>query len=187
MALLRQTSDPAGDFARLLTEVFDDVRQTAVVRDYALQHLGEWYDRASSREAVEQVLWRATDERGATMAGTALLALHRQVLPRDDRMRTRLSDACHRVVVDARASTAERVTALRLGAQLGNRELLPLAREWIQQSADPMMQLAAIGALGELGDVRDIPLVQELKEHPRLKMAVTASLRRLERKGAKPL
>ena len=75
-ALRNQEHIPT-DLVPRLTEIVSNPEQDAVLRDYALQHLGHYHEQGANNnlEAIEQTLWTATDIKEGTIAGTALIAL----------------------------------------------------------------------------------------------------------------
>ena len=63
---------------------------------------------------------------------------------------------------DDRASEPCRITALRVAALHGAKEVLPVARELAQTGETEMLRMAAIASLGELGGAADQELLDAL-------------------------
>jgi len=160
-ALETQTEYPAKLPAKLIA-MYRDKRHAHAWRDYCIQHLNTACTRIApdQKPAAYKTFWAATAEIDSTIAGTALIALadHRQ----DPRVDSRkLAQTAARIAADTQASSAARTTALQIAAELGEKQVLPVARQLAETaSAERPLRLSAIAALGALGSPEDITLLQ---------------------------
>jgi len=160
-ALDTQTAYPAKLPAKLIA-MYHDKRHATAWRDYCIQHLNTACTRIApdQKPAAYKTFWAATAETDSTIAGTALIALadHRQ----DSRVDARkLAQTAARIVADPQASSAARTTALQIAAELGEKQILPTARELASShTAERPLRLSAIAAIGALGTPDDIPLLE---------------------------
>lgn len=160
-ALDTQTAYPAKLPAKLIA-MYRDKRHATAWRDYCIQHLNTACTRIAPEQkpAAYKTFWAATAETDSTIAGTALIALadHRQD-PRVDARK--LAQTAARIVADAKASSAARTTALQIAAELGEKQILPVARQLAaSHTAERPLRLSAIAAIGTLGNPDDIPLLE---------------------------
>jgi HEAT repeat protein len=161
--LENQTLYPAQLPDRLIA-MFHDTRHAAAWRDYCIQHLNTACNKipADQRPRIYEIFWQATAETGSTIAGTALIALA------DHRADPAISleEVQHKAVhiaTDPAASSASRLTAIQIAAELGDPRVLPTARNLARDpSAERPLRLSAIAAIGILGTREDLPLLQEL-------------------------
>ncbi len=73
---LREQENVPVDFVERLSLIANNAQQDLVLRDYALQHLGHYHEESGSNpRAIEETLWKATQIKQGTIAGTALIAL----------------------------------------------------------------------------------------------------------------
>ena len=184
LAWLRRHAEPDGTLTALLRDLYLDQRQDDVIRDYAIQHLGEWHPRARDKSEVEEVLWLAVSDRAGTIAGTALLALARQVIADDQKSRMRFMDAATDIVRDPTTSVSSRATALRLAGRHGIDDVREDARYWAAHDVAPFLQMAAVRTLGDIGDVADLVFLNDLLESQQrhLHVAAAVSKAKLSRK-----
>ncbi len=180
-ALLRQ-QPLLEELPRHLLQQYADERQGEVWRDYCLQHLGALYQRAdlTVRRAIANLLWKATGQKDGTHAGTALLALERNVrqaeIPRE-----RLAARALSIAQDEAYAPEPRATALQVCVLLDERRALPPTRRLAQAETPTILRVSALGALGRLGDAADLALLAPLARDPdmRLRQAAEAACRRL--------
>ena len=143
-----------------LTRSFNDPRQSEVWRDYCLQHFGtllQLLDQGRAT-AAQDFLWQATDERTGAMAGTALIALQRNLehgVPQ-----SQLADRAAEIAADTRFGGGTRATALQILAEFDDVRALPPARAVLETSRDVLLRVSALGVLGTMGEARDANLVE---------------------------
>ncbi len=100
----------APGLAGLLTGIYESKSQNTVIRDYALQHLIEHYQRLAETDSgriprgelreLTRVLWDAVKETDSTIAGTALLGLSRLSTKIPDLDPARVGTAASRLAGD---------------------------------------------------------------------------------------
>ena len=188
--LLKRAPPPAG-IGQDLVRMFRDSSHDNVWRDYCVQHFADYYRArwlagatAADRElqAIEAAYWDAVAASNSTTAGTALVGLAQLAgeFPGIDRKRV----AAAALVLAANPSAEEgaRVTAIQICAELGEMEILPLARTFAADGASSMLRLSAVGALGRLGTAEDGKLLKSLaaKGDQRIRIAAAAALKRIE-------
>jgi hypothetical protein len=153
--VLRAQNTPPPDLTRLLIGLYHNREQDAVMRDYAIQHLGVWHERddvvsPAERKSIRAVLNEAVRENNS-IAGTALLGLHRMAVdltPSDAREIDRM--ALH-LAQSAETETATRLTAIQVCAERGLKEVLPTAEGLAQKTDCIPLQLSAMAAFSRLG------------------------------------
>jgi hypothetical protein len=165
--------------------MFRDETYDLVWRDYCLQFLAVGQGRLSGRREPEAVaahalalavLRAATTQRTETFAGTALLGLQAIARWNPEGMPTaEVATLATAVAKDDRSSEPCRITALRVAALHGAKEVLPVARELAQTGATEMLRLAAIASLGELGGASDQALLDALTHDGGPHVASTAT------------
>jgi hypothetical protein len=177
--VLQEQKEPPPDFTETLLAVYRDRTQDEVIRDYTVQHLGTWYERAPDKRPIRDALWEATGETQSSVAGTALLALSNI----SDSDRDRLAQTALQIAMDEQSGVAARITALQICAQLGVREAAPIARELAQLASPVSLRVSAIATLGALGDGNDSAFLQRLAEGTDLRVqpAARVALKRLPR------
>jgi hypothetical protein len=187
MTLLARQEPPPADLVQELCALSRNPAQDAVTRDYALQQLVGCSlqptnrfggDRARAHEA----LWDALAERGGTLAGTALLGLHR-IAPRDQSFDTnRLNTAALALAVDSTASPLARTAALQVCAQRRLQAALPMATDLARGTAGLTLRAAAIAAVGELGGPTEVRVLENLQTvpDPVVQNAAAAALKKLQ-------
>lgn len=182
--LCRQTTPPPA-LAGHLVRMHRDKTHDMVWRDYCLQHMGHWFKHAADdeRPTVLEVLWDATTETHSSLAGTALIALAANVdMPEVDR--TALGTRAAALAGDKSATDPARVTALQIAAQLGCRDILPLARSLATSRAAVPLRMSAIGAVGLLGGSEDRAMLESLagSTDSRIRKPAEAALERIRQR-----
>jgi hypothetical protein len=185
-ALRSQSTAPAG-LTEVMVRISRDTSQDLVTRDYALQHMALWgeeraRDGVGSGDRIRMTL-KETAQRPSSLAGTALLGLHRltdktQGMDGEEVNSLALEMANSRVM-----PTAARSTAIAICGERGIVEVLPTLEAEAQGSGPVGLRISAIGALGRLGGPKQVMLLQRLEslgQEPTIQCAVAAALRRLE-------
>jgi hypothetical protein len=200
MDLLGELDAP--EIPRLMMGIYQDKSRDEVVRDYALQHLVEYYERYASpgdgqvskgewRE-MAQVLWQAVTETDSSIAGTALLGLSRLSETQPALDRERVGALASQFASEETTAQFTRITAIQVSAQMKMREALPAIWQIAQSSIAPPLQISAIGALGVMGETNAIPFLNNILngDAEYLKPAAKEALRqiaRLEQQKAREL
>ena len=177
--LLRRQQTAPPELAWTLISVFRDQEQSEVLRDYALQHLIAWYPH--DRETVRQALVSALGETGSSIAGTALLGLHR-LAHADTPITSELAaSAALALVHDPDAGELALIAALRVCGAQGAAAALPLTRRLVFIGATDSIRMAAIATLGDLGGREDEQILAAIAagEETRLVPAAQRALQQL--------
>ena len=191
-ALVRQT-DVDRELAGVLTELYQNPAQHAVLRDYAIQHLAMLFERldssvawpadllAGQREHILNVLWTAATS-DSTVGGTALLALNRLLDNADSAAADRLATVALRFAADPTANSLLRISAFQVCGHRRLQDSLPLLVHSAQSETEIAVRIAAIGSLGALGDPGAISTLRQIETEgtERLRPAITLALHRLE-------
>lgn len=165
----------------------EEKKQSAVWRDYCVQHLGAVMERLSpeERRRCAGLFAGKTRLAEAGIAGTALIALSNNAglpeIEEDDVARRAFAVASSR-----RMDAPSRMTALQICARHGCDKVLPLARRLARKSRNINLRASALAAIGTLGGQSDVALLEEYRESGlyRVRTAARAALARLERRVA---
>jgi hypothetical protein len=188
--LAEQETLPA-DFAKVLIRIYNDRRQDAVIRDYAVQHLSAAYARLNDQEQTNamEAFWQATKERDSSIAGTALLALTQitsesapaAASPTHLASVNKLAQTVVAVAENDNSGELARITAVSLCGRLHLVEALPITNSLVDSAESIPLRIAAIAALGDFGSPAAKAALERLSVNsdPRLKMAAGSALRRL--------
>lgn len=179
--LRAQSRAPQGLTETLLT-IYRDSRHTALMRDYAIQHLGAWQLQSPPSSSIRQTLWQACDQTGNSIAGTALLALYRLRNHLSSAERQRLGQQAL-AIAGKGASPLSRLTALRICGELELREAGEISRSVLRARSDISLKLSAIATLGDVGVESDLALLESFLAHPRLARAAELAIGRLLKKN----
>jgi hypothetical protein len=172
--------------ASSLVEMYNDKSFDKIWRDYCIQFLGQWYpkinspeDRRKAREAFDSAL----QEKKNGIAGTALIAVSR-LTGLKDFDKADIASKAFELAKDKDSANIVKITALQVGANLGNKNILPLAKELIKSSKSVPLKMSAIAAVGILGNSADIPTIDKYLKcsDVRLRTAAKAAVKRLEHK-----
>lgn len=155
---MEQLPDGLGE---LLVEVYRDIRQDEVVRDYAVQHLAEYYEQRFARGAggsnagdlqkVREVLWEALNDTESSIAGTALLALLRLSERREEFDSSKIKTAALEMATSAGTGQLARITAFQVCGRMGAAEAIPVLLQAARESQEMPLRISAVGALGLVG------------------------------------
>lgn len=189
--LIAQKTLPQG-LSDVFVNAIDDVSQTVVWRDYALQKLPELYLKLSEKDKKNRAklldkLWAETDHAEATFSGTALLGLRRlsskdQTVSADETAKKAMA-----IAKDERHPLANRVTALQVAASMGEKEALFYAREILAEadgSRPIMLRVSALATLGIMGTKEDVAVLAKVAESSeyRLRKAAQAALEKVAKR-----
>jgi HEAT repeat protein len=193
---LKSQEPPPKELAGVLLSMFYDPAQDPVIRNYALQHLGTWYERVAEKTQVLDALWAGTTDIDASIQGTALIALGRLLQGNASSEPppagyanggaqvdvARLALVASTLATDSAANDVARLTALQVCAELGIKEALPAAVSLAEGAASTPLRMSAVAAVGALGGPEQAPLLNRLvaADDPRIQTAARAALRRLE-------
>lgn len=181
---LRQQEAGSPALAQALLRMADDKRHDEVWRDYCVQHLGgmcEVLEDSRLRQEVGALLWTASRETQGSIGGTALIALF-QNRNTPGIERSRVAERALEVCKDSKAGEAVRMTAFQICADLGDKRVLPPARQVVDAKANVPLRMSAIAVLGKLGDETDRERLKPCANSTdvRLRTAARAALARLK-------
>lgn len=186
LTILGRQSLSALDYAALLVEVFTEKTNHFVLRDYALQHLSELYERApndpSIRKRLRPVFWGALTETDSQIAGTALLALVQLGEFDSEIDPVALRAAALNVAENGDVDERTRISSLQVCAHLQEKGVLRAAWQLIEpQSGSLPLQASAIAAIGALGSAEDLRRLKSLRRSAdgALDVAIQTALTRL--------
>jgi hypothetical protein len=189
---LRNQVRPVEGLPSALIALFRNQRADVALRDYAVQHLASWCEEllargtetSETRQKKQEaflVFREALSETSSSIAGTALLSLHR--LPAiDDETLVNVSDAATRLLNDANTGELTQITAIQVCAERGQREQLPRIIEVATSHSSVPMRLSAIAAIAALGDSKETETLKAFvrSTDSRLSKAAHTALARLE-------
>jgi hypothetical protein len=183
--LIDQTLPPAG-LTTALIDTCQDEKQDFVSRDYAVQHLVTWYeagagDLADAKPRIRTALVEAASANNS-IAGTALLGLHRLAINNPGFDRDGISQRALALANSNTTVLPARITALQVCAEEGMREILPVVRSLVGPQNPTALRISAIAALARLGTAGDISLLTglEARGDEGMRPAVNAALNRLQ-------
>lgn len=148
-----------------LVAMFYDESGDSNWRDYCLQHLGALYrtDAANGKRPLIRQLYTDAMKPESGMAGTAVLALGNS-MDGTTLTQAKVSEQAAEVALDDQQPDPTRLSAMLKGAELGNRDMLILARDIIDSSHSAHFRMSALAVVGVLGDVSDLPLLEKYTE-----------------------
>lgn len=179
----------AGHWHETLIELATSPGSHVVLRDYALQHMVDWYldirtepayDEA--RRAMVDVLWRALDDTSAAISGTALLSLSQLAAEDPTVPSERIGHAALALLSREGTPAGSRISALQVCARLRVPDALPFARLWAKSGDTLALRAGAISALGILGEPSDLELLEQIGPDAAtgvLRPAVTTAIQNL--------
>lgn len=172
------------ELAATLMVLYDDNSVDPVWRDYCIQHLADLYRQDPGNADMKKVLLRASWDKTGTLAGTALLAIRKNV-PSGFTEDVLLQRA-FAVAVDETYSDIVRLTAFQVCAECGDVRVLPLARQIVGSRDSIHLRMSAIAVLGRFGKMDDRERVNQyvLSSDSRLRIASNAAMELLNQRFA---
>jgi hypothetical protein len=196
--LLRQKSLPEG-LGLQLVEMAGGKDNDSVWRDYCIQFMQPFYERASKeagedssvdeRSAIHDAMFRALDERGATLAGTSLIGLELLSRTHDEFDRKMIIEKAAEIAADESASAASRMTALRMSSVTGADEATAATARAIAQTGETiLLRSSAVVTLGEVGSEGDRELLESYIQSDNRQIAAAAklALKKIESEPSQP-
>lgn len=183
--LKSQTRKPV-DLANNLMAMYYDKSHDPVWRDYCVQHLGGYYlkiENAAELKMARNVFWSATHETDSSIAGTALIALANNI-DHSDIIRDAVANTSLLLSEDAKCGELAKITSLQICANLGEKKILPIARQIAESTASVPLRMSAIAAVGTLGEESDRAMLGKYaaSTDTRLRTAAQSALKRLGKK-----
>jgi hypothetical protein len=196
---------PLPGLTELMIQIYRDRDQNIVIRDYALQHLISHYKclgnpsvrKASSltvesirteQETMRPVLWEALAEVDSSIAGTALLGLHRLGINHLEFDRAKVAAIAVKLAHEQNASELTRVAALQVCGLMELADARPLLLQILQGEQNAALKLAAIGSLGMIGGVAEQPVLERIlaSKDERFRPAAELALKRIKARQTVP-
>lgn len=185
-----------------MVSLIEDSSLSAVLRDYAVQHLGLWLaplgeemhtesDPARAEAALASLVSATVDPQNlnTSIPGTALIALigieqsTAKHSAETEAQFARLQQWLYQVL-DGSVSAAKltRISAVNAAGLIGATETLPTIRKLVSEShTEDGIRLSSIATLGQLGDVADIAsLEQIISTTPKFQHAASAAIRTIQ-------
>jgi len=185
--ILNRLAREDGSGARVQTallKVQANASQTAVMRDYAIQHLGLRYvDGYTDQEASRQAFWERVEENLHTIGATSLLALQRideqGLLPPDETQR--LISKASEIARSSIAPEPSRMVSLQVLRRKRSAQGLQAAREILESSSTTPLTITAIATIGDLGTPDDVTYLESspLRADARYAPVMTSALKKL--------
>lgn len=180
---LEQQVEPPSVLVDLLITMFQDKAGDFTWRDYCVQHLGALYasTAADQKRAQIRAVWDEAIKPEAKKAGTVVLALRRNVGQEGISKQTAADKAAEVALNDQQPETS-RLTAIQVAAELGNRDMLPLAREIVESKQMVSFRMSAMATIGMLGSAADLELLGKYTSSSdmRLRTASRAAVKKIE-------
>ena len=182
MAIMGQQKTPV-NYANNLMAMYADSSHDDVWRDYCIQHLGQWYAKADASEQalIAKTFWNAAEKKQLPIAGTALIALSNNT-GTPDISKQDVADKAYELCADAQCGELAKTTALQICAMLGDKRVLPIARNIAESGASVPLRMSAIASVGTLGDKTDKPMLEKYASSTdvRLRKSAQGALGRLK-------
>lgn len=162
--LLRKQADGASDVGPLLADIVLNEKLHRYIRDYALQHYGQWAHARPASDDEQAFLWERTADVDDVRAGTALMALQRikqaGKLTGDPK---RLADRCAEILSEPEVAPESRMPALGIYADEQGSAALPHARRFIERPHPLVLRVVAMGVLARVGNEGDREYLSRIK------------------------
>ena len=184
--LMNQVEIPEGLCQQVL-DMFNDLDADYMWREYCLQFMQPlWKKKSEDRsqttgglgnetDGIKKTLFAALDERDEELAATALLGLNRLAQRTEEFDHNEVIAQAIEIAEDPNASARCRLTAMRVAAQAGTEEILPVARELAIDGETDLLRGAAITTLGDFADPQDRELLQTLAANGNRQLAAAAN------------
>lgn len=170
--LLKQDRIPAGLEAQVV-EMYRDHGHDDVWRDYCVQYFAACYEATKptgvttnepdrTREDIRKAYQEALAEKGKSIAGTALIGVEQLSRTHPEFDRKMVEEAALAFSSADDCGEATRITAVRICAAMGKKEVVPTVRVLAQTGDSVMLRMAAVATLGDLGNKEDMELLRSL-------------------------
>lgn len=192
MNLLARQAHPPQPWDRVLQSIVEDETQHAVIRDYALQHLFEFYEATlrespvarldtSRRTELRALFWSALERKSESLAGTALVGLFHLSAAEPAIDRPRVLGRALGLLEAANTGDLARITAFQVCAQAAESRALTPAISAAEAASTLPLRVAAIAVVGATGGAAELPLLKRLQNEPNpsLRAAVAAAMHQI--------
>jgi hypothetical protein len=164
--LLLQATPPTG-LTDTMIGIYRDEEQDIVSRDYAIQHLTAWHEQGAldapdAKAKIRAALNEAVRERGS-IAGTALLGLHRLSADDNGYDRAEIDRLALELARSEGTDTATRITAIQVCAERGLNEALPSLVLLAQKPCSVALRLSTAAAMRRLRGTDQVQTFQPLE------------------------
>jgi hypothetical protein len=188
---LRQQLPPPADLLAVLRQFHRDPQQDIVIRDYALQHLVAEYQNNPAQvvsNRISDILWADLTETNNSIAGTALLGLHRLCGLEQSIDSNQVNTAALELALNSSVGELARITPLQVCAQRQLKGAIPAAKALANEGASLALRISVIAAVGGLGGPDEKQFLELLaaEGNKHLQPAIKSALKRLEQRLAAP-
>jgi len=182
IVLMEQNSYPEKLSAQLIA-MYKDKNMDYTWRDYCIQFIGQWYPKEKDeqlKKAMRVTLNEAVKDHRADIAGTALIALN-GLKKQSGFDPAEITTEAYSLLTDKDTSNAIKVTSLQVGAELGDKRFLDLAKNFLKDSDDAQLKMSSLAAIGMLGGRDEIKLLEKYAEGAdvRLRFAAKPALKKV--------
>jgi len=160
-----QTGHQISAIENLLVDIYSNTNQSVILRDYVIQHLVTWHPHAEDKTLIRDTLWSALSEVDSSIAGTALLGLHRLSSRNADIDSARIAEVAVALAEGGNPESASspNPAILTLEPQTLNPRFQRGAPEPSTDIGE-LTQIAALRVCGERGLKKALPVAQKLAE-----------------------
>lgn len=180
--LLRRQELCVTPFSQTTLEVAQDDAIDTVIRDYAIQHLGRWYEKRNSDEVIDDFLYSQVENAEKTVGGTSLLALLRHGKASKNYNWSRFKDALEEVFDNPNASDHTALSALQCVTYLKDSHFQDQAKEILQTTSSEPLRVTALSAFSATSGSDVKPYLEDLLDQqisPIMKVQVIKELQNL--------
>ncbi len=182
LALIRQANCP-DDLVPHLIVMYRDRTFDNVWRAYCIQFMGTIYGKIANegyRSAVDKVFDEALHDVSGIPGTTLVMMTDFAGQPGFEK--SKIADAARSLCADVRTDNGVRITALQVCARLGDRKVIPVAREIAGNSDNIPLKISAVAALGAFGEPADRELINSLASSGdiRMRTAAKAALKKIK-------
>ncbi len=177
------------ELAEHLMQMHVDAGNDKVWEDYCIQHLGGLFRKIypDLRSQVAELFFKATDVKGGSLCGTALIALktNAEFSEIDGQQ---VNAIALQVATSTDWNAPARITAIQICSQFEDKAILSTARQIMgDDSQDTMLRMSAIAAVGSLGNSTDSGQIARLCTNKdfRIKQTAVSAVERIEIRNQK--
>ena len=184
-----QTTRPP-EYEQALYSIMKDDAIDGDLRGYAVQHLRSAYSvDGADKSLIKEALFQALEDTQSDVSGTAMLAFsdpRNGLIDQDGEDSTELDFIKKRALelaADESLHVPSRNTIIECCGRLGIKEIIPIAREIIEDQFKTIAdKLPAIAAIGHTGDESHIPYLQKMSKNKRLAPAANGAIKRIQQR-----
>lgn len=183
---LLSQKDISEDFAKQLAAMYQNEAQPAVLRDYALQFIGQVLPDITSKTVVRQlaeVLQAAMTQTEATYAGTSMIAFFSNWPRFNAEEQAQFKSAVVHCINSDQFSDLSKVPAIQMAGQFKLKGAADKIRDFAENAESTVLRLSAVSACGDFGDMKDLFLLAKLSQDTSHKSVQKAAQLALQKMG----